>query len=1378
MRQKALLFLVFCIFFTVQGTAEVESLSQLFLLGKGIKDLDNDGHGDRVALRILIPDAPAAHELALAGDIAARANLESLVVDFSLLRKDSDVRNILDLELPILIGSRSSWAKKWEKEAKTGLPSLGKDQGLVLLSSHRRRPLIICAAGSERALLLTGRAFFLRWPYLWEIWGREQGATYSSVEKDLRVFLESQGIVPERIITRCVLYEFPEASSAPLALKNLDFNTGEIKELQLEIHLADKNKREAAWRALETLRLQHLKGEKTEVLNYPGCAQTTFLIPGNKLPSLTLRRMGFPKRILTPSYKTPFRPRPSGKNFDLLQLFTARGVYADCDKDGILDTVETSVILPRDSVFPGAALLASRLVLGTAGASFPLLYLDSEVEDNQSLISPILIGENNSLNKELSRKGKLKTPPLQKGLGWAGVVPEAFNASSALAIVGGDDGGVDCVLTYLSTTFPYLDEYGDGHPRLEDIVSDLEKFLEGENGSAEADFNLKIRKITEDLKGKELLSLKAELYLPRKNQHFEDHLRRFLEEFHPEQKAEVQAYELKDGKIIFEEEKEFPWEGDEAIRLIEENLDGLEHSGPAVKVSLGLSESPQVREKIKSRIEALLSEKGVSNFEIRVLSAYKQGFFWLLDEVLPSLQDKPVNRLLIRFAEERENIEEPKRFYSEPVRWLQELYPVDEIIAEGTGIPLERIEFEMKSEKEPVYEVLAFDEAGQLLLEKDFSPRTKEALYLKVIPEWGTVKLTTGWLRIEKGKETVLDTAIPCDLERFWTYYQEEVLPRVYSYVMKKTDNEPAFSKQPYFKRLLAEIWFSEPDYRLELDEEIISSLESIHDELYFDTLDFLRGITRVELEEREEAERDTSRHSAPGNILPIIHPSLEGGKGKARIVFEDWQAQKPQLILKWKEKGRDEYSKKIIFPALKADSFRIPSVIYNGGAERIENLFVETTVEKEAEYLTLIDLIESCRKLQEQGIIPPFRYPNLNAITLRIKYKELEKEEKLPVSSPEPEQKKPFQTLADEKPIVPTDEIISPRMCLEIVEKLGRSQNIRSYIAGVSYEKREIPVLEIFTPLDPYASLPRLITFKPTLYLSGRQHANEVSATNYLLKFAECLTEEGACRELVKRMNLVLHPMENPDGAELAYQLQKLTPFHSLHAGRYSSLGMDIGHQVGAAKPLLPEARIRKGLYEKWLPDIYLNLHGYPSHEWVQQFSNYSPYLFRDYWIPRGWFAYYQSLTLPIYQKWKEAGEELKAFIIEKMRSEETIHSSNQKFYDRYRRWASRWQPHLNYLELHDGVNLYARRRSSTEAKLTPRREITFVEETPELMDETARGPWLDFLCEKGLAYIGAHTEYLSRVQFEKVRLEEEIRGRVHVRFIRSRPGKVQRTP
>jgi hypothetical protein len=316
-----------------------------------------------------------------------------------------------------------------------------------------------------------------------------------------------------------------------------------------------------------------------------------------------------------------------------------------------------------------------------------------------------------------------------------------------------------------------------------------------------------------------------------------------------------------------------------------------------------------------------------------------------------------------------------------------------------------------------------------------------------------------------------------------------------------------------------------------------------------------------------------------------------------------------------------------------------------------------------------------------------------------------------------------------------------------------------------------------MYLPLEKYVSIPRLVTFKPTLQLSARQHANEVSSTNYLLKFAELVARDKAYQEALKKVNFVLQPMENPDGADLAFELQKIEPFHSLHAGRYSSLGVDVGYQLGS-KPLLPEAAVRPGLYNKWLPDIYLNLHGYPSHEWVQQFSNYTPYLFRDYWVPKGWFTYYRSLRLPIYEKWKAAGDDLLGFIVRELGADEKIKDSNRKFYDRYGRWAGRWAPHMDSLEIYDGVNVFAKRKSPAEAKMSARAQTTFVEETPELMDETATGPWLSFLCDQGLAYLRAHVNYLTQAAFAIVRLEEESQDRVRISFLRARPGTVKKGP
>jgi hypothetical protein len=72
----------------------------------------------------------------------------------------------------------------------------------------------------------------------------------------------------------------------------------------------------------------------------------------------------------------------------------------------------------------------------------------------------------------------------------------------------------------------------------------------------------------------------------------------------------------------------------------------------------------------------------------------------------------------------------------------------------------------------------------------------------------------------------------------------------------------------------------------------------------------------------------------------------------------------------------------------------------------------------------------------------------------------------------------------------------------------------------------------------------------------------------------------------------------------------------------------------------------------------------------------------------------------------------------------------------------------------------------------MTPRAQTTFNEQTPELMDETATGDWLEFLCRQGLAYLRAHVKYLGQAAGPVVRIEEEVRNRARLTFVRKRPG------
>ncbi len=1359
------------------GMADVDSLSRLFVPGKAVLDLDGDGFPEKPALTIIIPDKPTAVETVLAADIAARANFESLAIDFGLVRRESEIAGAPSLPLPILIGNNLAWVREAAKERGLDLASLKPNEGRVFLFSRKGISGIACVAGSGETLLRTGRAFFLRWPYFWEIWGREAGATYDSLEKDIGAFLAAAGLKLQKTIVREADYEFPAASPVSDGLKALSFDQGQIADLTVEVHFAADADRRKAQEALLLLAADQRRGNRTATLSYPACAAVSFeLSYGESRSRVVLPRTGATKRLLTPGFKERPAADPVGKEFDLLGLYSNKAAYADQDRDGIPDALDAVVVCPEQFSGTGLTDLASRLVLGTAGASFPIVMLDTEIESRKALAAPILVGAN-ALTADLIKSGKLKLPALESGAGIIKIVPKAFGKSSALVVDGADRAGLDKALSYLARTFPYLGEYGEGNPQLADLAADVDKLLAGENGAAEAFLMTVVEKAAAEIKGRDLESVDAELLLPLMNPPFEAAVGTALRGAAGSAPVTVHASSLKTALTVFEKEQSFTWEVDDAKALLKENLHALVDAagkGGAVEVSLGVSESPAVRDRVRKDIQAFLGESGFPAAKVEVLSAYKPGFFWLVEKVLPALKGKGASRLTVRFAEEREDFSRAKRTYAEPGRWLQELYPVDEILSRDLGIPLERIAFEIAEPGGPVYKVEAVDDKGAVVLDESFTPRTRTVPLSNVLPEWGTALAATGWLRIAAGGRIVCDQSLETDLEKFWAFYQGDVLKAVVGHVRKKTGDEPTFSKQPYFKRLLVDLQASEPDFRLGLDEEIISSLEALHDEIYFDTLDLLRGITRFDPEDKDAA-ADTSRSSAPGNVLPSLHPSLEGGPAKARIVLEDWPAPAPQIVLRWKEKGHDEVSRKTVFPALKPKDKRVSELVFDGRAGRVANVVFESEWDKETDYLTVVEIAGAWRKLFEAGLIAdPFRFPQIDALTLRPRYQSQEKDERLAVvTAPNPaESAAPLPQPRPDEAIVTTRDIISPEMAGDIVRRLSALKGVRSYVGGKSYEGRDVPVIELYLPVERYVSLPRLVTFKPTLQVVARQHANEVSSTNYLLRFAELLGRDPAAREALKKMSFVFEPMENPDGADLAYAMQKSEPFHSLHAGRYGALGVDMGYQTGS-KPLLPEAAVRTRLYERWAPDVFLNLHGYPSHEWVQPFSNYTPYLFRDYWIPRGWYTYFKSLSLPIYEEHREAGAALMKLIVAELNADPAIAASNRAFYGRYERWAARWAPHMNALEITDGVNIFAKRKGPVENRMTPRSQTTFSEQTPEVMDETATGDWLAFLCDQGLAYLRAHVKYLGQAAYPVVRIEEEVRNRTRLTLVRGRPGK-----
>jgi hypothetical protein len=210
----------------------------------------------------------------------------------------------------------------------------------------------------------------------------------------------------------------------------------------------------------------------------------------------------------------------------------------------------------------------------------------------------------------------------------------------------------------------------------------------------------------------------------------------------------------------------------------------------------------------------------------------------------------------------------------------------------------------------------------------------------------------------------------------------------------------------------------------------------------------------------------------------------------------------------------------------------------------------------------------------------------------------------------------------------------------------------------------------------------------------SARQHANEVSSTSHVLRHAELLLTDPEQRPKLDDVNVIVHPFTNPDGAQTAYDLYRITPDYILHAGYLGALGQDATSGGGDDHPLYPESTVRDRLWNTWLPDVFLNPHGYPSHQVVQLFSEYTGLVRRGRVTERNWgfnkgwfmpgFGYVDS---PEYPRHKAAAFEIRDYITRGINSNRDVHDLNQRAYGRYERYGARFDPDVFNLPMTDSV-------------------------------------------------------------------------------------------
>ena len=171
------------------------------------------------------------------------------------------------------------------------------------------------------------------------------------------------------------------------------------------------------------------------------------------------------------------------------------------------------------------------------------------------------------------------------------------------------------------------------------------------------------------------------------------------------------------------------------------------------------------------------------------------------------------------------------------------------------------------------------DPAGDVILTEAFDPKWVLRPYVDRFRDYEQVRVTTGWIEARAGDRTLADERIVTDPEAFWDYYQGTTLPAIYDYVMDRHEGIPrgGNADAPFFGELVVEAQFSEPDYRLDIDNEIHSTMDALHEEVYFGTIEFFDLIGR------------NSRGQGltfPGRIIPVMLPKSDGAAGTANISF------------------------------------------------------------------------------------------------------------------------------------------------------------------------------------------------------------------------------------------------------------------------------------------------------------------------------------------------------------------------------------------------------------------------------------------------------------------------------------------------------------
>jgi len=1312
---------------------EPRGLEDLFSQGFLLEDRNGDGFTDFVNARFVLGEAPSPAVIAAASDVAARLGFETMAMD-----------------LPLNEGATGPVI-----EFRHAGEPLRPGEGGVTIEPGR----VVVSGADDEGLRAAAAALAGRMPHLWDPEGPALDTVLTDVSSRLG-FTPRSARAEEIRVTR-----------------------DGVSLLKLEVELSSQEELDRARNLLPGA----LSYDHVEIV-------TARLVAGSR--SVEIEASAGP--AAPAARPNPPRPGAGAKHdLDLSNLYTPEGLLGDSDQNLIADRID-AVLSPGGS-HRGTVELAARLGLEATGISIPVAKLPSEIEAPEDEPTLVLIGEHPLAPSKAE---------LEPGVGSIRVIPRAFGEKPALAIEGGDEAGIARALNQVAVRFPHVWERGKDRTTLDDVERDLWNFFSGRSPAGQAAIALyKLDRLLAGLEGKELRSANVLVSVEKPDPGFEARVRdRALSLGAEVLDVVVDDRDVQRASTLFEDQVEIPSEVDDFWRLFRSRILPRAGGRQPIEIEVRLSEPREIRRRIEEAAREELARKGVRSPVVRVLSAYKQGYSWLDEVVRPALEGRSVDELVIRFARYLPPVEWPHQAMGTEVRWLHEAFPIDEILARDLGIPRERVRFEMAAPDAPAYEAVATS-GGTEVLRQSFSPRMVLRPYIDRFRDYEMVNVTTGWVRALKGGEVLLDQRIPTDAERFWDRFQGETLTRIYDYVMALHEGEPrgAGKDAPYFGELEVEVELSEPHEILGIEQEIVSPMDALHEDVYFTTLMFFRLLGR-----NARGEELTY----PGRVLPVMLPKSDGKPGRVRTRFTGFATSRPAVVVEYVEASGARGKLRLDVPKIDVDRPRAIAATVRAGAPGLERLEVRIKVDTdldEREELVrrereedvddsilsaeqTVATIEILNDLRARGLYrDALAYHGLEDLAVVASWEHRpgagqERSATLRAEGaplPFPDVSRYLAEAGGPVDFVQWDRPIPPPEAYGILARMARFDEATVYKAGESYLGKDVWAMDLMSPIEAsHFSHHKATTFKPTIIYSARQHANEVSSTSHVLKLAESLLTDPEERKKLNRVNVVIHPVTNPDGAQLAYDLYTRTPQFILHAGYLASLGMDVTSDEDKPLPLYPEASVRPKLWSAWLPDIFLNPHGYPSHQLVQLFSEYTGLVRRgrvterNWSMNKGWFMPgFDYLDDPRYPRHKEAAFQIRDYITEAISSDPEINAMNQRNYDRYDRYGGQFDQEDFKLPMVGGVLIHTALKGSrapapgSSRDFNPR--VTLWSGTTEAPDETAEGDWLKLVSRAGLKWDQAILQYLLDGKHQVERKGSSFFGGVSLSLDRPRPPK-----